>query len=61
LWQKWSNTNNRQNTLLVIEDAAQSHGFEDEDQNVVKRRCSLTVLPWKNLGALGDGGAIVTE
>jgi dTDP-4-amino-4,6-dideoxygalactose transaminase len=30
----------KQNTLLVIEDAAQSHGafFEDEDQNVVTKR-----------------------
>jgi dTDP-4-amino-4,6-dideoxygalactose transaminase len=38
LWQKWSNTKAiTKNTLLVIEDAAQSHGFEDEDQNVVKR------------------------
>jgi dTDP-4-amino-4,6-dideoxygalactose transaminase len=45
-----------QNNLLVIEDAAQSHGarFEVEDQNTLhkRRRSSLQFL-WENLGALG--------
>jgi dTDP-4-amino-4,6-dideoxygalactose transaminase len=55
-----------QNNLLVIEDAAQSHGarFEVEDQNTLHKRGDVqaySFYPGKNLGALGDGGAIVTN
>jgi dTDP-4-amino-4,6-dideoxygalactose transaminase len=45
----------KQNTLLVIEDAAQSHGafFEDEDQNVVTKEemqsCSFTLEKFRSM------------
>ena len=46
--------------LPVLEDAAQAHGAEYEG----KRRGELAAYsfyPTKNLGALGDAGAVVTE
>src|SRR5690554_1748594 len=52
------------NNLLVIEDAAQAHGAENSDR---KRAGNLgdaagfSFYPTKNLGALGDGGAITTN
>lgn len=49
-----------QNKLLVIEDAAQSHGaFYDEKPNL--NAVAYSFYPGKNLGALGDGGAVVTN
>ncbi len=50
--------------LLVIEDAAQAHGAENSEG---KRAGNLgdaagfSFYPTKNLGALGDGGAITTS
>ncbi len=53
----------RRHHLAVIEDCAQAHGAQSQD----KRAGSwgdvgcFSFYPTKNLGALGDGGAIVTS
>ncbi len=54
----------KEHNLLVIEDAAQAHGAED--QKGVKagnlgHAAAFSFYPGKNLGALGDGGAITTN
>lgn len=54
----------KENNLLIIEDAAQAHGAENHEG---KRAGNLgdsagfSFYPTKNLGALGDGGAITTN
>lgn len=49
--------------LLVIEDAAQAHGAEYRGRKVgtFGRCATFSFYPGKNLGAYGDGGAIVTN
>lgn len=54
--------------LLVFEDAAQAHGAflgENKRSSLVSRLSSdsaaYSFYPTKNLGAMGDGGAVVTD
>lgn len=53
----------RKHGLKVIEDAAQAHGAKYKGQTVGKLSdaAAFSFYPGKNLGALGDGGAVVTD
>jgi len=54
----------KSNNLLVIEDAAQAHGAEDSSgcrAGNLSDAAAFSFYPTKNLGALGDGGAITTN
>jgi dTDP-4-amino-4,6-dideoxygalactose transaminase len=53
----------RAHNLKIIEDAAQAHGAEFNGRRVgtLGDACSFSFYPGKNLGAYGDGGAIVTN
>ncbi len=53
----------RKHHLFVVEDAAQAHGAEYKDRKVgTFGDCAcFSFFPGKNLGAYGDGGAIVTN
>jgi len=50
--------------ILVISDAAQAHGAVDEEGSMAGNLCdatSFSFYPTKNLGGLGDGGAVTTN
>ena len=53
----------RKHNLIVIEDAAQAHGARYKGRRVgsLGHAAATSFYPGKNLGALGDGGAVLTS
>ncbi len=53
----------RSRNLLVIEDCAQAHGAEHAGERAgsIGAAGAFSFYPTKNLGCLGDGGAITTD
>ncbi len=54
----------KDNKLLVIEDAAQAHGAKNREgkrAGNIGDAAGFSFYPTKNLGALGDGGAVTTN
>jgi dTDP-4-amino-4,6-dideoxygalactose transaminase len=53
----------RENGVKVLEDAAQAHGATYKGRRIgsLGDAAAFSFYPTKNLGALGDGGAVVTN
>ena len=53
----------RRHHLIVIEDAAQAHGAEDQGRRVgsLGDLACFSFYPGKNLGAYGEGGLVTTD
>jgi dTDP-4-amino-4,6-dideoxygalactose transaminase len=52
-----------ENNLIVVEDAAQAHGAISDFRKSgnLSNAAAFSFYPGKNLGALGDGGAVTTN